>query len=58
MFTHIGKAVQSQHMLLLDGKMRLTVTVARGARGNGSLSLANAENFNSYPQLEKKYCND
>ena len=26
----IGRAVQSQHMLLLDGKMRLTVTVARG----------------------------
>ena len=29
-FTYIGKAVQSQHTLLLDSKMRLTVTVARG----------------------------
>ena len=38
-FTHIGKAVQSQHTLLLDGKMRLTVTVARGVRGNGRLLL-------------------
>ena len=47
-FTHIGKAVQSQHTLLLDGKMRLTVTVARGVRGSGRLSLANAKNFNDY----------
>ena len=29
-FTHIGKAVQSQSTLLLDGKMHLPVTVARG----------------------------
>ena len=47
-FTHIGKAVQSQHTLLLDGKMRLTVTVARGVHGSGRLSLANAKNFNDY----------
>ena len=50
---HIGKAVQSQHTLLLDGKMRLTVTVARGVRGNGSLSLANVKNFNSYLNRKK-----
>ena len=48
MFTHIGKAVQSQHTLLLDGKMRLTVTVARGAWGSGRLGLRNAKNFNDY----------
>ena len=47
-FTHIGKAVQSQHTLLLDGKMQLTATVARGVRGSGRLSLANAKNFNDY----------
>ena len=47
-FTHIGKAVQSQHTLLLDGKMRLTVTVARGVHGSGRLTLANAKNFNDY----------
>ena len=47
-FTHIGKAVQSQHTLLLDGKMRLTVTVARGIHGSGRLTLANAKNFNDY----------
>ena len=52
-FTHIGKAVQSQHILLLDGKMRLTVTVARGVRGNSWLSLANAKNFNSYLNQKK-----
>ena len=46
-YTHIGKAVQSQHTLLLDGKMRLTVTVARGVQGSGRLSLANAKNFNN-----------
>ena len=44
-FTHIGKAVQSQHMLLLDGKMRLTVTVARGVHGSGRLSSAYAKKF-------------
>ena len=43
MFTHIGKAVQSQQTLLLDGKMRLTVIVARGVQGSGRLSLANAK---------------
>ena len=48
MFTHIGKAVQSQHTLLLDGKMPLTVTVARGVHGSGRLSLANAKNFNDH----------
>ena len=52
-FTHIGKAVQSQHTLLLDGKMRLTVTVARGVQGSGQLSLANAKNFNSYLNRKK-----
>ena len=52
-FTHIGKAVQSQHTLLLDGKMRLTVTVARGVRGNGRHSLANAKNFNNYLNRKK-----
>ena len=47
-FIHIGKAVQSQHTLLLDDKKRLTVTVARGVHGSGRLSLANAKNFNDY----------
>ena len=27
---YISKAVQIQHMVLLDGRMRLMVTVARG----------------------------
>ena len=45
---HIGKDVQSQHTLLLDGKMRLAVTVARGVHGSGRLSLASAKNFNDY----------
>ena len=49
-FMHIGKAVQSQHTVLLDGKMRLTVTVARGIHGSGHPSLANAKNFNDYFQ--------
>ena len=35
-------------MLLLDGKMRLTATVARGVHGSGRLSLANAKNFNDF----------
>ena len=52
-FTHIGKAVQSQHTLLLDGKMQLTVTVARGVQGSGQLSLANAKNFNNYLNQKK-----
>ena len=47
-FTHIGKAVQSQHTLLLDGKMRMTVTVARAVHGSCHPSLANAKNFNDY----------
>ena len=34
-FTHIGKAVQSQHSILLDGKMQLCVTVAKGTNGSG-----------------------
>ena len=36
-------AVQSQHTLLLDVKMRLTVSVARGVRGNVRLSLPSAK---------------
>ena len=47
-FTHIGKAIQSQHMLLLDGKMRLTVIVARGVQGSSRLSLTNTKNFNDH----------
>ena len=52
-FTHIGKAVQSQHTLLLDGKMRLTVIVARGVHGSGHLNLANAKNFNNFLKNKK-----
>ena len=52
-FAHIGKAVQSQHMLLLDGKMRLTVTVARVVQGNGHLSLPSAKNYNMYLKQKK-----
>ena len=47
-YTHIGKAVQSQQMLLFDGKMRLTVTVALGIWGSGRLSLDNARNSNDF----------
>ena len=52
MFMHIGKAVQSQHTLLLDSKMRMTVAVARGVHGSGRLSLPNAKNF--YDYLKRK----
>ena len=49
-FTHIEKAV-------LDGKMRLTVNVARGVHGSGRLNLANAK-ISTVTSIKKKYCND
>ena len=51
--THIGKAVQSQRTLLLDGKMRLTVTVTRGVQGSGRLSLGNSKNFDDFLKHKK-----
>ena len=55
-FSHTYKAVQRQHILLLDGKMRLIVTVARGVRGSGRLNLSNAKNFNDYFQRKLRHC--
>ena len=58
-FTHLDKAIQSQHTctLLLDGKMRLTVTVARGVQGSGRLSLPHAKNFNEFlNEYFNEYC--
>ena len=55
-FTHLDKAIQSQHTLILDGKMRLTVTVARGVQGSGRLSLPHAKNFNEFLKNKKVLC--
>ena len=44
-FTHIGKAVQSQSTLLLDGKMRLT-HCGKSVWGSGRLSFSHAKNVN------------
>jgi hypothetical protein len=47
-FTHIGKVLQSQESLALDGKLRLTVQIVKGVRGNGLLRLQHAKNFNDF----------